>query len=422
MRNTSLITALLAVLIVRLNFTVWGLIGAVRAIDDRRQRRKVTSESIETLTGPGLNDVAAILAAHNEALVIPKTLDALTRVLPVENIHVVSDGSTDETADVADAFGVRMLELIPGRGKAAALAEGIRHFELVSRYKVVLILDADSRLADDYLDLGLQCFADPEVVAVAGFVRTEWPDKGVSWWSRFLIAYRERVYTLTQYLQKYGQTWRRTNVTYIVPGFASMYRTDAIAQIDVAAPGLIIEDFNMTFELHHKRLGRVAFHPDIAAYTQDPNSLRDYITQVKRWQLGFWQTIRRHGLWMSGFAAALVLTIIELLAASVFLVVLPLMLGLVLVSNSALGLPSMFDGIYEAGSGAFDPWLVLVFVFLADYTFTCIVAVLQRRPSYLIFGLAFLPMRVVDSAIVMWTIATMPFTKSTGRWLSPSRR
>ncbi|MGZ8734320.1 MAG: glycosyltransferase family 2 protein, partial [Acidimicrobiia bacterium] len=183
MRNTSLITALLAVLIVRLNFTVWGLIGAARAIDDRRLRRKVTSEAIETLTGPGLNDVAAILAAHNEALVIPKTLDALTRVLPVENIHVVSDGSTDETANVAQAFGVRMLQLVPGKGKAAALTEGIRHFELVSRYKVVLILDADSRLADDYLDLGLQCFADPEVVAVAGFVRTEWPDKGVSWWS-----------------------------------------------------------------------------------------------------------------------------------------------------------------------------------------------------------------------------------------------
>ena len=43
-----------------------------------------------------------------------------------------------------------------------------------------------------------------------------------------IIAYRERVYVLTQYLQKYGQTWKRTNVAYIVPGYASMYRSRAL--------------------------------------------------------------------------------------------------------------------------------------------------------------------------------------------------
>jgi biofilm PGA synthesis N-glycosyltransferase PgaC len=421
-RNVSLITAVIVILAVRLNFTLWGLVGAARVIDDRRLRRKVTTDANEAFVGPDLRDVAAILSAHNEALVIPKTLDALARVLPVENIHVVSDGSTDETANVAHAFGVRMLQLMPGRGKAAALAEGIRYFKLVSRFRVVLILDADSRLDDEYLDRGLQCFADPDVVAVAGFVRTEWPGGEASWWSRFLIAYRERVYALTQYLLKYGQTWKRTNVTYIVPGFASMYRTDAIAQIDVAAPGLIIEDFNMTFELHHKRLGRVAFHPDIAAFTQDPSRLRDYIKQVKRWQLGFWQTIRRHGFWMSGFAAALALTIVELLVASLVLVLLPLALMFIVLSNTALGVPAALDGLADDVSGVFDPWSVLFFVFLADYAFTCVVAALQRRPSYLLFGLLFLPMRVVDAAIVMWTIVAMPFTKSTGQWLSPSRR
>ena len=43
-------------------------------------------------------------------------------------------------------------------------------------------------------------------------------------------------------------------VVTIVPGFASMYRTDAVAQIDVTGAGLVIEDFNMTFEIHAKKL------------------------------------------------------------------------------------------------------------------------------------------------------------------------
>ena len=54
-----------------------------------------------------------------------------------------------------------------------------------------------------------------------------------------------------------------------------MYRTDALAQIDVTGAGLVIEDFNMTFEIHAKKLGRIEFHPSAAvAYTQDPDTSR----------------------------------------------------------------------------------------------------------------------------------------------------
>ena len=55
-----------------------------------------------------------------------------------------------------------------------------------------------------------------------------------------------------------------------------MYRVDVLDQIDIAAPGLVIEDFNMTFEVHAKKLGRIAFRPDVAvAYTQDPDTWDD---------------------------------------------------------------------------------------------------------------------------------------------------
>ena len=82
----------------------------------------------------------------------------------------------------------------------------------------------------------------------------------------------------------------------------------------------------MTFEVHHKHLGRIAFHPGVQAYTQDPDNLRDYTRQMRRWCLGFWQTVRRHGFWPSRFCLALAVTVFELLMSSLFFVSLPLVM------------------------------------------------------------------------------------------------
>src|SRR4029450_7121923 len=97
-----------------------------------------------------------------------------------------------------------------------------------------------------------------------------------------------------------------------------MYRTRILSSIDIDAPGLAIEDFNMTFEVHARRLGRIAFHPGRAiAYTQDPHTLRDYSKQVERWSLGFWQTLRRHGLHVGRFWCLLAAFVAEVLTSSV---------------------------------------------------------------------------------------------------------
>ncbi|GAP54097.1 poly-beta-1,6-N-acetyl-D-glucosamine synthase [Arthrobacter sp. Hiyo6] len=241
-------------------------------------------------------NVAVLIAAHNEALVISETIRAAAALVPVRNIHVISDMSADDTAALARAAGVKVLELEANRGKAGALAEGIAHFDLCRKFKVVMLLDADTRPTPDYLETGLPLFSDPSVVAVAGRARSITTPPPSTALGRFLVAYRDRLYVVVQLLLKYGQAARGANVVSIVPGFASMYRTSALAKIKVLAPGLVIEDFNMTFEIHAKKLGRIAFHPSAAvAYTQDPDNLQDYIKQVRRWILGFWQTVRRMG-------------------------------------------------------------------------------------------------------------------------------
>lgn len=66
-----------------------------------------------------------VIAAHNEATVLGRTLDALLAdaAVPTTEIVVVANGCTDDTAAIARLRGVRVLE-VPGAGKAAALNAG----------------------------------------------------------------------------------------------------------------------------------------------------------------------------------------------------------------------------------------------------------------------------------------------------------
>ena len=368
-------------------------------------------------------DVAVLIPAHNEAAVLGNSLRAASALLPASNIHVVSDGSTDRTADVAAEAGVHVLELSPNRGKACALAAGIGHFELARRFGVVLLLDADTRLAADYLENGLPLFDDPGVVAVAGRVKCLLDPPPRTRMGRLLVAYRARLYAVVQLLVKYGQAARWANVVPIVPGFASMYRTDVLSRIDIVAPGLVIEDFNMTFEVHAKKLGRIAFRPDAAvAYTQDPDTWREYVRQIRRWTLGYWQTVRLHGLHFGRFWAALALQIAELISSSIVLLLMPPLMLFALYSEwlaDTYGNPEVMG---RELVGTLGPQYVVIGFLLPDLMLTIFAAIALRRPGLLLLAPLFPLMRFVEAYICLRSIPTARRTHSTGSWVSPTRR
>lgn len=69
---------------------------------------------------------SAIIAAYNEEETITGVIDALVRSPLVDEIVVVSDGSTDQTAEIAAAIeGVRVVRLPANRGKGRAMRHGV---------------------------------------------------------------------------------------------------------------------------------------------------------------------------------------------------------------------------------------------------------------------------------------------------------
>ncbi len=81
----------------------------------------------------------AIIAAYNEEKTIGPILDVLRASPVVDQIVVVSDGSTDRTVEIARSKGAEVVELLHNIGKGGALYKGLEYI----RSDVVLLLDAD---------------------------------------------------------------------------------------------------------------------------------------------------------------------------------------------------------------------------------------------------------------------------------------
>ena len=83
--------------------------------------------------------VSAIIPAHNEDKTICGVIQPLLGHRLIDEIIVVDDGSTDDTAKRARSMGVTVISLRGVRGKAAAMSRGVR----AARNEIVFFCDAD---------------------------------------------------------------------------------------------------------------------------------------------------------------------------------------------------------------------------------------------------------------------------------------
>ena len=128
----------------------------------RRSPRRLPIEAVTSWPS-----ISIVLAARNEAGRLP---GRLTNLLTIpyrgrREIIVVSDGSTDDTAEVVRLFGdrVRLLE-VPAGGKPLALNAGVA----VATGELLVFADARQEFSTDALQHLAANFADPQVGGVTG--------------------------------------------------------------------------------------------------------------------------------------------------------------------------------------------------------------------------------------------------------------
>lgn len=113
--------------------------------------------------------ISILIAVRNEAANLPAKIENLRRLhYPPERLQIVivSDGSTDATADILRREGAAVVPVLLNQpqGKAAALNEAVRH----ATGELLFFQDARQQVDCDALRELAGCFADPSVGAASG--------------------------------------------------------------------------------------------------------------------------------------------------------------------------------------------------------------------------------------------------------------
>ncbi len=246
----------------------------------RRSGRRVAA----AVPDADLPAVSILVPCHNEEQVIAHTIRKLLALdYPVAKLEIliINDGSTDRTADVVREFQadvrVRLLEVPPeraARGKSGALNFALGQ----ARHGVLAIYDADNMPEPGALrPLAIQLLHDPTLGAAIGMYRA-WNRKRALL-TRFLniegIGF--------QWILQAGR-WGLMRLT-TLPGTNYVIRRSLVEQLGGWDESALTEDAELSVRIYQAGY-RIQFIPDSVTWEQEPEGLRVWFRQRRRWVRG----------------------------------------------------------------------------------------------------------------------------------------
>ncbi|MFF1911452.1 bifunctional polysaccharide deacetylase/glycosyltransferase family 2 protein [Streptomyces sp. NPDC058239] len=270
----------LAAALVVVGIAVLGRFGMMLLLARRHYRQR---NRRRFAWGPAVTEpVSVIVPAYNEKECIANTLNSLAASTHPIEIIVVDDGSTDDTAEIAESLGLPNVRVVrqENAGKSAALNNGVRQ----ARYDIVVMMDGDTVFEPDTVHRLVQPFGDPEVGAVAGNAKVGNRNTVIGAWQHieYVMGFNldRRMYDLLRCMPT-------------IPGAIGAFRREDVLAVGGMSEDTLAEDTDITIALH--RAGRrVVYAEHARAWTEAPASLGQLWRQRYRWSYGTMQALWKH--------------------------------------------------------------------------------------------------------------------------------
>jgi cellulose synthase/poly-beta-1,6-N-acetylglucosamine synthase-like glycosyltransferase len=252
--------------------------------------------------------LAVVVAAHNEAKVLPETVASLlAQDEAADAIVIADDGSHDETsALLVERFGFVEPALgtwatstavpglhwlrLPHGGKARALNAALVSPIEACRTAVVMTVDADTHLAPGAIRAMRRAFAEePSLVCATGVLV---PVCGPSLTGRLFEWFQTYEY-IRNFLSRYA--WMRVDSLLLISGAFAGFRREAVLTVGGFDPNCLVEDYELIHRLaRYSALNDLGWRSRVIggarAQTEAPSTTSAFLRQRRRWFGGFLQT------------------------------------------------------------------------------------------------------------------------------------
>ena len=238
--------------------------------------------------------VTILVAAYNEEGAIADTLTSLVEQDYPGHVEVLvlNDGSSDHTAAIARQSiaglphqankTLKLLDFDVNRGKSAVLNDGLR----AASHDLIVTVDGDCWLrAGALTNLVARLLSDPEgTEAVAGAVMVRN--------SRSNLLTRAQEWDYFHGIAAVKRMQGMYHGTLVAQGAFSLYTRRALQQVG-GWPECVGEDIVVSWALLERGY-RIGYAADALAFTNVPESIRQFALQRKRWSRGLIEAFRSH--------------------------------------------------------------------------------------------------------------------------------
>jgi len=239
--------------------------------------------SVKLASGAPELEYAVIVPVYNKRDTIEGVLRAIQRQTrkPAE-IIIVDDGSTDGGSEILERFAerkeIRYIRFLNNHGKSYAINFALSFVKTPH----VLIVDGDTYLSQGFAHNAARGFYSKDVVGVCGRVLPSRTFHSVQKSRLVEYLYGQRMYKLLQ---------TRCKGLWVLAGCATMWRTWWLMKNGGVPGDSVVEDLELTWKAQKDYL--VNYNPDAVCYTEDPETLKSYAKQVKRW-FSWRSSVRKH--------------------------------------------------------------------------------------------------------------------------------